>query len=139
MHGKLVDTQIEGGQIELVEDLVEGHWTLDVVVEDDLVAFGLHFLLDESQQVLLIHARGGVNVRVHLAHVVEVAMWHGLLLRDLLELVEHAVQLELGLQVVEASIAECFSVVVIQNRIVNKTHTHMVHFAFHSFLTVVRC
>lgn len=38
----------------------------------------LHLVLDEPQQVLLIHTGGVVNVSVNLSHVVEIAMGNSL-------------------------------------------------------------
>ncbi len=106
MHGQFVHAQIVGRQVELLKDLIECHGTLGRMIKHDHVPVCLDLLLDESQQVLLIHARGGVNVRVDLSHVVKVPMRHRLLLRDLLELVEHAVQFELGLEILKAAVAE---------------------------------
>ncbi len=106
MHGQLVHTQIVRRQVQLLEDLIERHGSLAGMIEHDHVPSGLDLLLDEAKQVLLVHARGRVNVRVHFSHIVEVPVRHRLLLTDLLELVEHAVQLELGLEVLQASVAE---------------------------------
>jgi hypothetical protein len=87
MNGQFVHTEIISGQIELLEDLTQCHGSFLGMIENNIVAVGFHLLLDEAQQVLLVHARGGVNVRVDFAHVVEVAMWHRFLLRDLFVLV----------------------------------------------------
>ncbi len=39
---------------------------LCVPQRDDVIRVGTNLLLDESQQVLLIHARGRMNMSVHL-------------------------------------------------------------------------
>lgn len=109
MDGQFVDAQIKCGQVELVEHLIKCHFAFFSMVEHDHVAAGLHFLFDESQQMLLIHARCSVNVSVNLAHVVEVPVRHGFLLTNLFELIQHAVQLKLGLQVVQSPVAERFA------------------------------
>ena len=46
-------------------------------------ALRLEVLLDEPEEVLLVHAGGRVDVRVHLPHVVKVAVGDGLLRRQL--------------------------------------------------------
>ena len=106
MHSQFVNAEVECGQVELVEDLIERHGALLCVIEDDHITACLHLLLDKAQQVLLVHARSGVDVRVHFAHIVEVSVWHRFLLTDLLELVEHTMKLELGLQVMQTPVAE---------------------------------
>lgn len=112
MYGQLVHAQIVSGQVKLFEHLTERHGPFLGVIEHDGVAVRLHLLLDESQQMLLVHARCRMNVSVDFAHVVEIAMWHRLLLRDLFVLVEHAVKLEFRLEIVQTSIAERLSVSV---------------------------
>ena len=47
-------------------DLFERHFSAAVVCADDIVGTRLHSFLDEAQQVLLVHARRRVHVRVHL-------------------------------------------------------------------------
>lgn len=103
--------------MKLFKNLTERHGSFLDVIEHDRVAVRLHLLLDETQQMLLIHARCRMNVGVDFAHVVEIAMWHRLLLRDLFVLVEHAVQLELRLEIVQTSVAERLSVFIFRNRL----------------------
>lgn len=55
----------------------------------------LQRLLNEAQQMLLIHAGRRVNVSVNFADVVEIAMRNRLLGGQLAELVQKNVQLEL--------------------------------------------
>mmetsp|Transcript_21881 Transcript_21881/g.70451 ORF Transcript_21881/g.70451 Transcript_21881/m.70451 type:complete len:251 (+) Transcript_21881:405-1157(+) len=62
------------------------------------------FILDESEQVLLVHAGRVVHVRVHLAHVVKVAVRHALLALHLLVLVQQRVQVEARLQQTQAAV-----------------------------------
>jgi len=47
-------------------DLFERHFSAAVVCADDIVGTRLHSFLDEAQQVLLVHARRRVHMRVHL-------------------------------------------------------------------------
>jgi hypothetical protein len=108
MNSQLVDAQVVRGQVEILKDLVQGHGPFFGMIQHDRVPIRLHLLLYESQQMLLIHARSRVNVRVDLAHIVKVPMWHALLLAHLLELVQHTVQLKLGLEIVQSSITKCF-------------------------------
>ena len=54
----MIDWEITG--------LVECHFMAAVVHTDNVVSTALHSLLDESQQVFLIHARRAVHVSVYL-------------------------------------------------------------------------
>lgn len=65
VHVQSVDAEIEGRQVHALEHLFEG-LTSAVLDVDDLHGVFLHCSLDESQQVLLIHAGRRVDVRVHL-------------------------------------------------------------------------
>ena len=65
MHVQRVDAQVEGGEVHAVEDLHEG-LAAALFHVDDLLGELLHGPLDEAQQVLLVHAGRGVDVRVHL-------------------------------------------------------------------------
>ena len=65
MHVQRVDAQVEGGEVHAVEDLHQGLAPALLHV-DDLLGVLLHGPLDEAQQVLLVHAGRGVDVRVHL-------------------------------------------------------------------------
>ena len=87
MDGQFVDAQIKCGQVELVEHLVQRHLAFLGMIQHDHVATRRHLLFNESQQMLLVHARGGMDVSVNFAHVVKIAMWHGFLLTNLFELV----------------------------------------------------
>lgn len=53
-----------------------------------LVRVVLQRFLDKPQQMLLVHARSGVNVRVHFSDVVKVTMRHRFLRRQLSEFVQ---------------------------------------------------
>ena len=61
---------------------VERHLLVPILAHDP-VALSLEALLDEPEEVLVVHAGGGVDVGVHLAHVVEVTVGHLLLGRQL--------------------------------------------------------
>lgn len=65
MHVQSVHAQVEGRQVHALKYLLEG-LTLAVLDVDDLLGVFLHRSLDESQQVLLIHAGRRVYVCVHL-------------------------------------------------------------------------
>ncbi|GMR32782.1 hypothetical protein PMAYCL1PPCAC_02977 [Pristionchus mayeri] len=79
---------------------------LAILLEYYRTLLRLHLLLDESQQMLLVHRRGGVDVSVHLSDIVEVPVGDGLLLVQLSDLVEEDVQLELVLEIRQATEAE---------------------------------
>lgn len=65
VHVQGVDAEIEGRQVHALEHVFEG-LTSAVLDVDDLLGVFLHGSLDESQQVLLIHAGRSVYVCVHL-------------------------------------------------------------------------
>lgn len=65
VHVQGVHTQVEGGQVHGLEHLLEGLAAAALYVHD-LLGVLLHGSLDEAQQVLLVHAGGRVDVRVHL-------------------------------------------------------------------------
>lgn len=65
VHVQGVDAEIEGRQVHALEHVFEG-LTAAVLDVDDLLGVFLHGSLDESQQVLLIHAGRSVYVCVHL-------------------------------------------------------------------------
>ena len=102
-----VDGEIVRSQVHGLEHLIEAHHLPINLAHADL-AVSLQTLLDEPQQVLLVHAGGGVDVGVHLPHVVEVPVRHRLLLRQLPDLVQQDVELELGLEKLKALETETF-------------------------------
>ena len=61
-----IDGEVIGGQIHFIKDLVERHLLPVAIQTDDHIAVFFDLLLDETQQVLLVHARSCVNVSVHL-------------------------------------------------------------------------
>lgn len=65
MHVQRVHRQVIRVQVERLEQLLHGDLAALELVHD---ALGVHAvsLLDEAQQVLLVHAGGGVDVGVHL-------------------------------------------------------------------------
>lgn len=65
MHVQRVHRQVIRVQVERLEQLLHGDLPALELVHD---AIGVHAvgLLDEAQQVLLVHAGGGVDVGVHL-------------------------------------------------------------------------
>lgn len=65
VHVQRVHRQVVRVQVERLEQLLHGDLAALELVHD---ALGVHAvgLLDEAQQVLLVHAGGGVNVGVHL-------------------------------------------------------------------------
>ena len=60
-----VHRDVVGRQVEGLEDLLESHHPVAVLANRH-VTVCLQGLLDEPQQVLLVHAGGGVDVGVHL-------------------------------------------------------------------------
>lgn len=146
VHVQSVHAQVEGRQVHALEDLLEGlaSAVLDV---DDLLGVLLHSSLDESQQVLLVHAGRRVDVCVHLerdpslrrldhfttrplltdahkrgvtclAYVVKVSVGNLLLGCQLLHLVQQDVHLEFGAEVLQTAVAER-----LPGRVNRSTHT----------------
>lgn len=72
---------------------------LAITKKDHLIWGFPHLAFDEAKEVLLIHACRVVNVSVHLAHVVKIAVRYFFTVRDLLVFVEQRIQLELAFQV----------------------------------------
>ena len=66
MNVEHVDGEVVGRQVHRLEDLVQGHRLPVLGQADGRVGLGLERLLDEAQQVLLVHAGGRVDVGVHL-------------------------------------------------------------------------
>ena len=60
-----VHRDVVGRQVERLEDLLQSHHPVSVLANRH-VTVCLQRLLDEPQQVLLVHAGGGVDVGVHL-------------------------------------------------------------------------
>ena len=93
-----VDGEVVGGEVHRAEELLQRHH-LPVArlahlhsTVDNVFPYGSQFnctylscalrlevLLDEPEEMLLVHTGGRVDVRVHLAHVVKVAVRHRLL------------------------------------------------------------
>mmetsp|Transcript_12255 Transcript_12255/g.51590 ORF Transcript_12255/g.51590 Transcript_12255/m.51590 type:complete len:756 (-) Transcript_12255:852-3119(-) len=105
VHVERVHVQVIAGQVEQLEHLCQ-RTLLPVNLGDDLIGLLAQLVLDEAQQVLLIHARAVVHVRVDLAHVVEVAMRRALLREELFVGIEHEVHVELLLKEQQAVVAE---------------------------------
>ena len=75
MHIQRVDGQIIGCEVERHEHLAQREEP-SISEYHCLVGVPLQLVLDEAQQMLLVHARRVVHVRVHLAAVVEVPVWY---------------------------------------------------------------
>jgi len=65
VHVQRVHGEVVGVHAEVVEDFLERE-LLAALLQDHAVGLRLVRGLDELQQVLLVHAGGGVDVRVHL-------------------------------------------------------------------------
>lgn len=65
MHVQRVDAEVEGCEVHALKHVLEG-LTSAVLDVHDLLGVFLHRSLDESQQVLLVHAGRCVYVCVHL-------------------------------------------------------------------------
>jgi len=103
-----VDGEVVGRQLHLIKDLIKCHWLLIAIQTDHLIAVVFDLLLDETQQMFLIHARSCVDVSIDLSDVVEIAVGHGFLQRQFLQLVEQDVQLILGRQVRQSAVTKRF-------------------------------
>jgi hypothetical protein len=90
VHVERVDAQVIRGEVERVKHLAQRQ-VLAVAVDDNLVGTAAQLALDKAQQVLLVHARAVVDMRVDLAHVVKVTVRDRLHVRELLVLIEQAV------------------------------------------------
>ena len=66
MNVQHVHSEVVRRQVHRLEDLVEGHGLAVPRQADGSLGFGLESLLDEAQEVLLVHAGGRVDVSVHL-------------------------------------------------------------------------
>ena len=95
-----VDGEVIRGQIHGLEDLVEGH-DLVVNLAHSHLGVCLDALLDEPEEMFLVHAGCAVDVGVHLPHVIEVPVGDGLLLCQLPDLIEEDVELVLGLEILQ--------------------------------------
>ena len=69
MNVEHVDGDVVGRQVHRLEDLLQSHRLPLLRQADGRVALGLESLLDEPQEVFLIHARGGVDVGVNLMKI----------------------------------------------------------------------
>lgn len=101
-----VDAEIVSREIHRSEYFLESHNFTALRTSDHLVGVILQCFLNEPEEMLLIHARRGVDVSVDLSNIVEITMGHGLLTGELAELVKQYVQLELGGQIAESPVAE---------------------------------
>ena len=78
---------------------------LPISKHHDFIWAFLHLALYKPQQVLLVHARRVVDVRVDLSNVVEVSMRHAFAVRHLLVFVQEHIQIELAFEILQAT--EC--------------------------------
>mmetsp|Transcript_22501 Transcript_22501/g.57910 ORF Transcript_22501/g.57910 Transcript_22501/m.57910 type:complete len:542 (-) Transcript_22501:719-2344(-) len=92
VHAERVEVDVVRREAELVAHLAQRE-RAPALRDHRRVRLRLHLLLDEAQQVLLVHGRRQVDVRVHLAAVVVVAVRVGAHLRELGHLLLHRVQL----------------------------------------------
>ena len=71
VHVESIDAKIVCSQVKRLEDL--GESKNSAITENDLVIWRpFHFRLDKSEQVLLIHAAGVMDVGVHFSNIVKV-------------------------------------------------------------------
>ena len=78
MHIQRVNAQIIGSQIQRHKHLPQRQ-EAPIAEDHGFIGVLLELVLDEAQQVLLVHAGAVVHVSVHLTAVVEVAVRHRLL------------------------------------------------------------
>ena len=83
VHVQRVDVEVVGAQVDALENLAKVE-KFAVAIDDLLVRLALQLRLDETQQVLLVHARAVVHVGVNLTNVVEIAVRRLLLRHKLL-------------------------------------------------------
>ena len=65
--------------------------------------------------MLLIHRRGAVNVRVNLAHVVEISVRRGFHRRPFFDFVEQPVHFECRFQILQSTVAEGFQRTIVDH------------------------
>lgn len=90
-----------------LKNLFECH-LLTAAPGHNLVSVVLQCLLDEPQQVFLIHAGSCVNVSVYFADVVKVSMGYCFLGGQLAQLVQKNVKLVLGGEIAQPLVAKRF-------------------------------
>lgn len=100
VHG--VDAEVIGGEVQRLENLLEGK-VLAITEDDDVLGSLAHLGLYEAEQMLLVHAGAVVDVSIDLTDVVKVTMRHTLGLGQLLVLVQEDVHVPLALEVLEAT------------------------------------
>mmetsp|Transcript_13764 Transcript_13764/g.38842 ORF Transcript_13764/g.38842 Transcript_13764/m.38842 type:complete len:802 (-) Transcript_13764:162-2567(-) len=105
VHVENVDVEVVRRKPKRLEDLLQGQH-LAVPHDHGLVPLLPHPLLDEAQEVLLVHAGRVVHVVVDLPHVVKVSVAQGLDREELLLRVEHLVERELLLQELQPPVRE---------------------------------
>lgn len=66
MHVKHVHSQIVGREFHFLKHLIQSQFLTFFVQTNDFITAVPNFLLDESQQMLLIHTRRCVNMGIHL-------------------------------------------------------------------------
>lgn len=104
MHIQSIDAEIISGQIDTGEDFGESE-VFAIPKKNNLIRIFLHFALDESKQVFLVHTRRVMNVRVYLSHVVEVTVRYLLAVCRLLVFIQKNIEVEFTLKVLQT--AEC--------------------------------
>lgn len=72
MHIQSINTEVVGCQIDTLKYFLEGKM-LAVSVQNNLVWTLLHFTLDETQKMLLIHAARVMDMSVNFPRIVKVA------------------------------------------------------------------
>jgi len=98
VHAECVEVEVVRRGAHLLEDVLQRDRLAVRRVRHHLVRRDAALLLDEAEQVLLVHRCGEVDVRVHLADVVKVAVRHLALLCRLALLVLHHVKVEARLE-----------------------------------------
>ena len=101
MHIQRVNGQVVGSQSEALEHLAQSQ-KLPVSEHHDLVRVIAQLLLDEAQQMLLVHACTVMHMSVHFAHIIEVPVRYGLGGVVLSGAIQQTVQVVFGRQQLEA-------------------------------------
>ncbi len=96
MHIECINTEVVGGQIYTLEDLLQREM-LAIPEHDDFIRTFLHLALNESQQMLLIHTGRMVHMSINFSDVIEISVRHTFTVCHFLILIEKHVEIELAL------------------------------------------
>ena len=102
VHIQRVNAQVVGCEVDTGKYFSKSE-VLSIPKKNHLIRILLHFAFDESQKMLLVHARGVVHVSINLANVVKISMRHLLAVGRLLVFVRQSVEIELSFEILQSS------------------------------------